>query len=388
LDVINYQATDWNPSANYDVMVFSVSGNSIYAGGYFTAIGGKTRNHIACLDIATGLATDWNPNAVGPVASVLALVVRGENAYVGGEFDSIGGQKRDNIACIDAITGFATNWNPDANKEIYALSVNGNSIYTGGGFTVIGGQTRNHIACLDATTGFATDWNPNASSYVYALSVSGNSIYTGGAFSVIDGQTRNRIACLDATTGHAINWNPNANSYVFSLSASGNSVYAGGEFTSIGSQTRNHIASLDATTGIATDWYPYADDDVFTLTVIGNSVYAGGIFTSIGGLPCSNFAQFDFTPASVIPKTVNTIANSFITSPSGRTIRYFLSQRSPVSLRLFDIRGRQIASFVNCIQSPGTYTVPLGSQSLPAGFYLIQLKTGNVAVTKQCVLVR
>ena len=35
-------------------------------------------------------------------------------------------------------------------------------ILVGGGFTHIGGQTRNYIARLDATTGLADSFNPNA----------------------------------------------------------------------------------------------------------------------------------------------------------------------------------------------------------------------------------
>ena len=39
----------------------------ILAGGFFTNIGGQPRNHIARLDATTGLADSFNPNAGNPL---------------------------------------------------------------------------------------------------------------------------------------------------------------------------------------------------------------------------------------------------------------------------------------------------------------------------------
>ena len=55
----------------------------------------------------------------------------------------------------------------------------------GGDFTAIGGQACNRIAALDASTGLATSWDPNAGNAVYALSVSGSTVYAGGVFTNI-----------------------------------------------------------------------------------------------------------------------------------------------------------------------------------------------------------
>src|SRR5205807_1597512 len=127
-----------------------------------------------------------------------------------------------------------------ADDVVNALVVNGSTIYAGGAFTSIGGQTRNSIAAVDATTGLATSWDPNATGTVYALAVNGPAVYAGGTFSNIGGQARNNIAALDAASASATAWNPNANNTVFALlvdaSAASTTVYAGGDFTSIGGQ--------------------------------------------------------------------------------------------------------------------------------------------------------
>ena len=74
----------------------------------------------------------------------------------GGVFNgnSIGGQPRNRIARLDATTGLADSFNPNANGEVYSIAVQADGkILAGGSFTNIGGQPRNHIARLDATTG-------------------------------------------------------------------------------------------------------------------------------------------------------------------------------------------------------------------------------------------
>ncbi len=280
----------WNPNASDTVYALTVSGSTVYAGGAFNgvnSIGGLARNRIAALDATTGTATTWDPNANN---TVWALAVSGSTVYAGGDFTTIGGQPRNRIAALDATTGNATVWDPNADNHVHALAVSGSTVYAGGHFTNIGGQPRNYIAALDVA-GNATAWNPNANNHVHALAVIGSLVYAGGHFTTIGGQARNRIAALNATTGTATAWNPNANNTVWALAVSGSTVYAGGDFTTIGGQARNRIAALDAA-GNATTWNPNASDTVYALAVSGSTVYAGGQFTQIGGQARPYFAAF------------------------------------------------------------------------------------------------
>jgi hypothetical protein len=313
LDASSGLATAWNPNANSAVYVLAAapplsgtSGSMVYAGGPFTSISGQTRNNIAALDTRTGRATDWDPN-VNKDGRVLTLAISpptfggsGSTIYVGGDFTSIGGQFRNNIAALDASTGLATAWNPNVDSQVYALAVAppisgvapGSTIYAGGRFTSVGGQPHSNLVALDAGTGAPTTWTPLADGIVDALTVSGNTIYAGGTFTHIGGQPRYHVAALDASNGLATTWNPSANSIVLTLAVappisegSNSVIYAGGNFSTIGGQPRNYIAALDASTGLATNWNPNANSSVDTLTVSGSTVYAGGRFTSIGGQP-------------------------------------------------------------------------------------------------------
>ena len=265
LDATTGDATAWSPNANSTVYSLVVSGTTIFAGGGFGTTGGQSRSYIAALDATTGNVEDWNPNASGTVYS---LAVSGTTVYAGGNFTSIGGQSRSYIAALDKTTGNALGWNPKAfgyyidpntymiyHGNIQAIAISGSTVCTGGFFDSIGGQGRNNIAALDATTGNALTWNPNALRYyvmlghasVNSIAVSGTTIYAGGVFDGIGGQNRQNIAALNATTGNALPWNPSANGTVRSLVVSGVTVYVGGEFTSIGQGVgHSYFAQFDS----------------------------------------------------------------------------------------------------------------------------------------------
>ena len=223
LDASTGRPTGWNPNVDGAVDALALSGSTLYAGGSFTSIGGAARSQIAALDITTGRATAWNANANPPITcetekcpagfGVLTLAVSGSTVYAGGYFTSIGGQARNRIAALDTRTGDASAWNPNlAGPDAYyefdeyvdALAVSGTTVYAGGGFTSIGGQARNNLAALDLTTGSATGWNPNPDGAVQALALSASTVYVGGSFTSIGGAARRRIAALDAGTGQAM----------------------------------------------------------------------------------------------------------------------------------------------------------------------------------------
>src|SRR5204862_289969 len=186
-----------------------------------------------------------------------------------------GSLTRNRAAAVDATTGTATAWDPNANNTVYALAVSGSTVAAGGVFSSLGGVTRHNAAALSATDGAATGWDPNANDSVRALAVSGSTVYLGGQFvgaNAINGSlTRNRAAAVDATTGTATGWDPNANSSVRALAVSGSTVYLGGQFSGAnainGSLTRNRAAAVDASTGTATGWDPNANNPVDALAV-------------------------------------------------------------------------------------------------------------------------
>jgi uncharacterized delta-60 repeat protein len=321
-------------TAGFDVLATAVQPDGkILIGGSFTTVLGVARNNIARLNTDGTLDTAFNPNANGAVESI-AVQADGK-ILAGGQFfgaNSIGGQTRNNIARLDAMTGLADSFNPNANSFVYAIAVQADGkILAGGNFNganCIGGQTRNYIARLDATTGAADSFDPNANNVVRSIAVQADGkILAGGLFAIIGGQPRNYIARLDATTGAADSFDPNANSYVDSIAVQADGkILAGGLFTSIGGQTRNRIARLDATTGAADSFDPNANNEVFSIAVQADGkILAGGVFNganSIGGQTRNRIARLDATTglADSFNPNANNVVNSIAVQADGKIL--------------------------------------------------------------------
>ena len=298
----------FDPNANGDirVVVLQPDGKILIAGD-FTSVLGVTRNHIARLNPDGTLDLIFDPNANSFITSI-ALQADGK-VLVGGDFNgtnSIGGQARNRMARLDAITGSADAFDPNANLPVSSIAVQTDGlVLVGGDFTTIGGQTRNHIARLNSDGTLEVAFDPNANGSVSAITRQADGkILVGGEFSganSIGGAARNFIARLDATTGLADSFDPNANDFVrcVAVQADGK-VLVGGYFNganSIGGQARNRIARLDAATGLADSFNPNANGIVRSIAVQADGkIVAAGFFSganSIGGETRNFIARLD-----------------------------------------------------------------------------------------------
>jgi DNA/RNA endonuclease YhcR with UshA esterase domain len=70
------------------------------------------------------------------------------------------------------------------------------------------------------------------------------------------------------------------------------------------------------------------------------------------------------------------------------TIRYDLSERSNVKLKIYDVIGREIATLVNASQGQGAYQVPFNASALASGVYFYRLEAGSFVETKKMLLVK
>jgi hypothetical protein len=302
-------ATAFNPNMNQQVASLEISpdGNTLYAGGFFTAVnGGTVRNYFAALNTSTGTATAFDPN---PNAFTYALALDGDTLFMGGSFSTFGGEQRNRIVRILADGTVDPDFNPNigtSTVESLTLTSDGGILYAGGDFTTVNGATtRNRLAAFDATTGTATAFNPNISNgSVDALKLSpdDNILYAGGTFTTVNGATtRNRLAAFDTTTGTATAFDPNID-FTFlnalALTSDGSILYAGGNFTTVnGATTRNRLAAFDTTTGTATAFDPNIGSssvDTLALTSDDATLYVGGSFTTVNGATTRNrLAAFD-----------------------------------------------------------------------------------------------
>jgi uncharacterized delta-60 repeat protein len=322
-------ADSFNPGANGRVLVIVTQADAkIIACGQFLSLAPNgaptvTRSHIARLDVDGRLDQTLDLNV--PVASsgyVFATAVQPDGKLlIGGRFNTVLGVTRNNIARLNRDGTLDTAFDPNVNNDVFAIAVQPDGkIVIGGAFSganSVGNQTRNHIARLDATTGVADSFNPNASATVYAVAIQANfRVVVGGAFagaSGINGQARTAIARLNTDGTLDTTFDASANGFVNTVTLQPDGkILAGGFFNSMGGQPRRNVARLD-TSGVADSFAPDAKDVVHTLALQADGkVLVGGEFSganSIGGQTRNYIARVDAT---------NGVADSFDPTPNSK----------------------------------------------------------------------
>jgi hypothetical protein len=99
--------------------------------------------------------------------------------------------------------------------------------------------------------------------------------------------------------------------------------------------------------------------------------------------------------STVVERSSNDISETFTLftnypnpfNPSTK-IRYAIPQNSFIKLKVFDLRGREIATLVNEKKASGNYEVSFHASNLSSGIYFYQLKTENYSQTKKMILLR
>jgi hypothetical protein len=70
------------------------------------------------------------------------------------------------------------------------------------------------------------------------------------------------------------------------------------------------------------------------------------------------------------------------------TIRYSLKETGKVSVRVYDVMGREVKVLVDGVQGAGEYSVVMDATGLSSGVYVYQLRVGGLLLTRKMVLVK
>ena len=70
------------------------------------------------------------------------------------------------------------------------------------------------------------------------------------------------------------------------------------------------------------------------------------------------------------------------------TIQFTVAKPSHVKLKLFDIAGRQVATLVDEVFMPGTYTTVFEAKDLASGIYFYRLEAGGFVETRKFTLLK
>jgi hypothetical protein len=145
------------------------------------------------------------------------------------------------------------------------------------------------------------------------------------------------------------------------------------------------------------DYMDYTDDPCYTLFTAGQAgrmqtivpIYRPSLFASSSAIAASTptlIAQpvaRDASPASLAFRGAAPNPFSGVT-----TLRFALPKSGPVSLKLFNLAGEQVAVLVDGERAAGEQSVTLRAGALPPGMYFSALRYNGQVMTRSVVLVK
>jgi hypothetical protein len=226
------------------ITALAATKDTLYLAGWFTAVNGVHRHHLAALDIRRGATFgELRAFAPGSDGAASALLADGGRVLIGGRLESTGGVRRHDLAALDltsykASCGSPTPFAPELSASplyyhhgVEAIRVHGDRIFVGGDFgRAIGthgvytrcGAAAFHVDPNSPSFGLVDDsWNPHIQ-------------HEPGP----DG-----IGCLGNVTSIAIDPESEA-------------IYLAGPFTHVGNRERPGLVRVNSYDGFADDWSP------------------------------------------------------------------------------------------------------------------------------------
>lgn len=145
-------------------------------------------------------------------------------------------------------------------------------------------------------------------------------------------------------------------------------------------------------TDCCSSWSPVNDglttNNIWSLFIHENHLFAGSGGNGLYRRPLSEM----ITGVEQIEDHIPTKFQLFQNFPNpfnpSTIINYELSRHSFVTLKVFDILGRQVQVLVNQQQNAGKYSITFNAFNLPSGVYFYRLQSDSFVETKKFILLR
>jgi hypothetical protein len=127
--------------------------------------------------------------------------------------------------------------------------------------------------------------------------------------------------------------------------------------------------------------YSYVDKSV---SMAGKYYYRLKQIDNIGTYKYSDIVEADLSAPSILELNQN-YPNPF--NPS-TTISYSLPKTEMVSIKIYDMLGKEVRTLVNEYKNAGSYMVVFNASNLASGTYLYRLTTGEFTQVKKLILLK
>ena len=307
VDCVAYDSTGTKCEVAGVVYAITQIAGRTYIGGQFASVSGTPRSNVAAIRADGTLDPTWNPSVDG-IVYALAASSDGSKVFLGGTFLTVGGVSHPRLAAVTPDTGaLVTTWSTSANSNaVRALAADaGDRLYVGGNFGRLGGKATPRLGAVSQSTG-AVDTsfvpNPNGTVRALALPDDGSKVYAGGGFTTVGGATRPGAAELNVTSGAATAFAPSDGGVVISMDvAPSGQLYFG--------TTSNRTWSYDPAAGGTPSYRVRTGGDVQAILALDDEVYIGGHFNTLPEAKLDRIALASFAPADGTPTSWNPGAN-------------------------------------------------------------------------------
>jgi len=412
-NVARWDGSDWSPLGNGvddEVYALLVSGSDIYAGGYFLSAGGAAADNIARWDGST-----WSPLGIGTNGGVFALTADGTGGIlVGGDFTTAGGNAVYHVAKWDGVNWSAlsspVSEGPGSGSHggseqslgatVFSVVAVGADLYAAGQFSLMGDISADNIAKWKGTSWSQVGSGTDRSVRSLAVRSSSREMMVGGVFATAGGLSSPCIARfsdhgntilpiqLASFTGQyaenvvRLHWLTlsEINDYGFYVqrrhAADSTWVVLPGSFVpGHGTTNQPHEYALtDRPSGEGLWQYRLKQVDLDGSVHFTDPI-AVDVTTGVDGTASSCFVLEQNYPNPFNPAT-----NIRFAVPVGAS--------RLVSLRLFDVLGREVATLVHAEMGPGAHEVVLDGSSLAGGTYFYRLDAGILSSVKRMLLIK
>jgi len=365
-----------------------------------------TATHNNGMYATTDAGANWVAASTGlPVASITYKL-----AYHGGDVIAVA----DGNWGMYRSTNNGTSWTQSGFTGIWLTSIfiDGSNLFVGTNGNGVYLSTDNGTNWTQVNSGFGTQIG------IWTFAKIGNNLFAGGGSSMGNG--------VFMTTDNGANWTRPANNGInaqsmVTLSAIGNNLFAGtfsngmllstdnGEnWTAINSGLTNMAirsaivvgnnlfvgtngGGVYLTTDNGTSWTTQNTGlgylFVYALSICDSKLFAGGIgvwsrplsdmITSVEEIKGTNLPA-EFSLQQNYPNPFNPTTN----------IGFQITNYGFVSLKIFDVLGKEIATLVNENLSAGKFSVDWNAENVSSGLYFYKLSTEKYSETKRMILMK
>lgn len=302
---------------------------------------------------------------------------------------------------------------PNNGYKFVSWTENGNIVSTSSSYSFTVTNNRNLVANFIPTTyTIATSSNPSASG-----NTSGGGVYNVGT---------NVTVVATPNSGYMfLNWTENGNiisttlSYQFNVSANRNLVAnfstiptlsVSPLYVGVNSNSGSGTFSVSNTTGGTMSWTASSNSNWLSITNSGSGINNGSInfsyqanngsyrvgiitVTSVGSINSPQTvevrqSQVVGVEEKMIPFEFMLYQNYPNPFNPATTINFDLPSAEFVTLKIYDLLGKEIKALVNEMKSPGKYYITLNASDLPSGILLYKISAGKYQETRKLILMK